>query len=112
MNKIPYIVIGWLVSILVVGTIGYNKGVKNTQAKMELSITKQVSDNIKLHNDNLALVESINQANIKMVDQWNKQNFENWQAIDTPTTIIKYNNHCESNIISQQIINDINGEIK
>ena len=103
----PYFLLSWLLSLIVVFYYAYNKGVVITQAKVQHAVTKQIDSNIHTTNDNIALVESLNEYNLK-----------NWQRLlypPTSTTIIKYireSQVCESGKISQQTIDVINGAIK
>ena len=107
-NKfIPIVFFLWVCSLIITGWYTYNQGVTITKARMQQTVTKQVESNIHTTNDNIALVESLNEYNLK-----------NWQRLlypPAPTTIIKYireSQVCENGKISQQVINVINGAIK
>ncbi len=97
----------WIASLIIATGIGYMQGVHDTKAKMQRAVIKQVESNIHTTNDNIALVESLNEYNLK-----------NWQRLlypPTSTTVIKYireSQVCESGKISQQTIDVINGAIR
>jgi hypothetical protein len=102
---IPIVILLWMLSLIGVGAYSYNKGIAVAQAKMQTAVTKQVESNIHTTNDNMALVESLNEYNLK-----------NWEKLlYPPATVIKYireSQVCESGKISQEVINVINGAIK
>jgi hypothetical protein len=106
MNKLVPYLIAWILSIIFVFYYAYNRGVEITEAKMQQVVTMQIESNIKDNNNNIALVENLNEYNLK-----------NWQKLlyPKPITIIKYikkSQICESGKISQQTIDVINGGIK
>jgi hypothetical protein len=101
---IPIVCFLWVFSLIATGLYMYNQGVTTTKAKMQQAVTKQVESNIHTTNDNIALVESLNEYNLR-----------NWQRLLYPPSspaVIKYSQVCESGRISQEVINVINGAIK
>lgn len=107
MNKlIPYTIIAWLLSLIFVFYYAYNKGVEATQAKMQNAVTKPIDSNIKSSNDNIGLVESLNDHNLKNLPKL---------LYPEPITIIKYVKErqvCEDGKIAQNAIDVINGVIR